>query len=283
MPKNYSTFNPENNWQIDEFVELSDYTADDISNIERYQALKKKSNLTVAESEELLALSNGLKNKMLTSLRINTYEQGLIFLQEYFKENTLGLLESHKTNMDEKIALAEEEILNYIARLNGNYDYDETITYLSLMPLFYTNNGITDLYICKKDCPMAGVLPTNTEYFIKVTQRGKQGEPGANFVWRYGWQESVNYDSQALVNYNQKMYLSLQDNNLGHSPEEENSRWWLFWQYQVPNQSIGMEQISQSAIDELTSVKNTGLLGGSYKLVVNADSGAEKIYLQRFK
>lgn len=294
-PTQYSKFNENNNFEIDNFEELADYSYKDISDIKTYQSLKSKETaLTTSEQATLLSLVEKLKNKILTVESFNKIYQSVAYMQKYFKDNTVALLQNHKDDMDSKVSAAETQINNSVAdakntttkfvstaekniddkvaeaksdidtvigRLSIKYSYSSETTYEPCNLVTFSDGKTTDLYICNKQCK--GISPTSTnasEYWTKLSIKGDKGEAGANFSFSGEWSSTKSYNENELVIFNNGMYVSLQNDNLGNAPNASDSEYWEFWQYQVPDNSIDVNKFNSNVINminETTIITDT--------------------------
>ena len=265
----YSKFNEANDFEVDNFIEMQDYGVDDISDIEEYQSLKsKKTVLTSAEQTRLSELMAKLKDKMLSVEKLNTILQSVAYMQKYFRDNTVALVQSCKTSLLEYIETAKtqfNEILQtYIGRLTVRDGYDVSATYYQGNIVTYTIDGSTEIYFCINDnsgSGIKGISPTATAYWAKISLKGEKGEPGANLVWEKEWSSTKTYSDSALVWFNDGLYISKADNNLGNVPTQETNDYWQFWQYDVPKGSITEEKLNSSLITEIdTKIENASIM-----------------------
>ena len=253
----YSTFTPENGWEIDTFIELFDFSGSDIKNVKRYQELKLKETLTSAEETELanlLSPSGGnLIDKIMSVVEWNKRNETTVNMQRYFKENTVGIVDQCKQDLDTAFD-------TYIGKLGVKYTYSPSEIYEDPNLVTYNNGETTDLYLCHTKCPYAGILPTNTSYFIKLSLKGDKGENGSNMVWSGVFDLYTSYNLSALVYYNGGMYVSKHDVNQGNLPDVQDSEHWQFWQYQVPDGSIGLQHLNSSIAEAINSIGDIGNL-----------------------
>jgi len=74
--------------QIDTFIRHSDVGSADLANIQRYQDLTLKDNLTSAESEEMTRLFSVLRDKIWTAEDLNKIQDCMTNLETFFKYQT---------------------------------------------------------------------------------------------------------------------------------------------------------------------------------------------------
>lgn len=262
----YSKFNESNNFEIDDFTEVSDYGLEDIPDIEEYQSLKnKKTVLTSSEQARLSELMVKLKDKILSVEKLNTILQSVAYMQKYFRDNTVNLVttlkeditvfcENKKTEISNYVTTCKTGILNYMKRLTVKDVYNASTTYFQCNIVTYSNNGSVDIYLCVNDndgAGIKGISPTATAYWSKLSLKGDKGEPGSNLVWNGEWNSSTTYDISALVWFNGGMYVSKTDNNMGNIPIIEANDYWQFWEYVMPNGSVTKEQLNNSLTFEI--------------------------------
>lgn len=79
--------------------------------------------------------------------------------------------------------------------------------------LYYATENITD-----------NINPYASTKWIALTKKGDSGDNGQTFSFYDGWDEAVTYSINNLIAYNSKAYRSLQNNNIGHNPIDDD--WW---------------------------------------------------------
>ena len=115
----------------------------------------------------------------------------------------------------------------------------------------------TDVYICNKECK--GISPDtlmsdgSTNPWTKLSLKGEQGEPGANFSYQGTWDSLKKYSETNLVWFNNTLYFSLQNDNLGHAPNEADSTYWKAWVYAMPDGSVTVEKLSENVLTLITN------------------------------
>ena len=81
---------PEN---VDTFNELFDLPFEKIADANRLTELKAKPTLTNDEQTEMLALTNSLKDYMITPETFNKFQDTLVAVETFFRDNVQGFIE----------------------------------------------------------------------------------------------------------------------------------------------------------------------------------------------
>ena len=265
---NYSSFNEENGFEVDVFEEMFDFNASDVNDINDYQNLRlKQAQLTPEEQSRLTELMKRLKNKILSVELINKTFQSVAYMQTYFKNNTVALVEKCKEDLNTFISNTKVEfnsyldgckatILNYMSRLTTKAEYSGQAKYYQCNIVTYNDGNTTDLYICINDnngTGITGISPTTTAYWSKLSLKGEKGEPGGNLVYSGEWNSLTTYNNTALVWFNGAFYFSKVDNNMGNVPTQEKNDYWEYWQYVIPNKSITQEKLADEVINNINN------------------------------
>lgn len=164
-------------------------------------------------------------------------------------QQAVNLLVNNQTQLEGKKYTAEiiQAIADGIVALETLYN-DATTVYLNSLMAQYTgliNNFISrgawtnsvqytpynfvvynnDVYMAIQQPPI-GTVPTNEQYWLHVGLRGPKGAPGIDVTMRYDWSNSVVYQPNDLVVWNNDIYVALQQ-NVGVEPSDE-TNWLLF-------------------------------------------------------
>lgn len=270
-----SSFTPENNWQIDDFIEMADFAGSDLPKIQRYEALKTKKNLTPAEAKELEQLispnGGGLYNKIMSVEEWNKRNQTTTNMQRYFKENTIDILTSYKNQMDNKVKEGISSIQTIVDRLSTKAIYDTSTTYEQCNLVAYDNGNTTDLYVCRRTC--RNVLPSNTTYWTKLSIKGDKGENGLGISWGGAWTSNKEYHDGVFVMYRNGIYICIKT-NYGIPPkyEGDNEYWQLMLlELKLPWGSVGMNELTdelKTIINEASCLTDRTTMN-KYKLVID--------------
>ena len=119
--------------------------------------------------------------------------------------------------------LYKDDIRTYVLELMSfKGDYNNTTKYIRYNVVRYNSR----IYLCISDCPL-GTLPTDETYWYELSikgDKGDSGKDGMNLCFNGIWNKTKTYNKDSAVSYDNKLFASLQDNNIGHTPAE--NEWW---------------------------------------------------------
>lgn len=210
---NYSSFSIDNNLTPDSFVVLEDLPASQIANVTRLNTLKAKTALTSDEQTEYDTLLSALLPYMPTSDILNKYVAGVYKVQVFLRDEIVYFIEDKQA-----------EFNDILANFSYKGEYISTTLYIVGNQVTYNGLGFT--------CIQAntGVLPSvesDTEYWVRYTVKGEQGDPSLNIYCRGVYDETVTYNlsnGDACI-YDHVLYYALEDGIVGISPIDDNTKW----------------------------------------------------------
>lgn len=205
--QNLSSF-PE---QVDTFVELYDLPPSLVASAKRYQELKIKPTLNATEQTELNNLTTTLGNYIITPQTWNKFASALVNVETFFKQEVDGYIDDKQTLWSGFV-----NAFKYVGAYSSTavYKFQNMVTY----------NG--DLYLCKKDTT-AGIAPTNTTYWQKISSKGDKGETGLNAYYKGQYSATDTYAVGDAVSYNGLIYYCKQATTAGTAPS--NGTYWFLW------------------------------------------------------
>lgn len=179
---------------VDTFIEHFDIRADDVPKVKRYQALKLKSDLTASESTELENLTTVLRDKIITSEDWNKFQDALVNMQTFIKDEVEGYIQEKQT-----------EFQNEINKFRVIGDYSPSASYSANNMVRYE----ACLYLCKKDCK--DIAPSNTTYWELISSKGDQGISGVGLSYRGEFDTNKTYYKDDLVRFDNGFYYALKE------------------------------------------------------------------------
>ena len=232
---------------IDTFDRVTDVTIDLLPLVKQYQTLYNSGKLN--DASQLLINHPELQNCMINAKTINRCYDGIKALQRYYFSDIQKYI---------------EELITYRGEYSNKSSYDkyDVVLYNSSAYLCISNSEI-------------GVLPTSNKW-IQITLQGDQGVPGLGLNFSGSWSAVTTYPKDSCVTYNNVLYASAIDNNLGKTPSQNSSYWTLvfdisqFATYDNSASNLNATTL-QSAIDEL----NISINNNTNKLNT-IENGAEK-------
>ena len=155
--------------------------------------------------------------------------------------------------------LYKNDVQMYILELVKNKGvFSSTTKYAKYNVVTYYDSQV---YMCiSSDCPL-GTPPTNTDYWYPLSIKGEKGV-GIGLSYDGVWKSNFTYNKDSCVTYNNVLYASVIDNNIGKTPSQNSSYWSLvfdmseFTVYDNSSSNLNSTNL-QEAIDELNiSINN---------------------------
>ena len=206
--------------EIDAFQYFSDPTIDDVALIKQYQSYFNSGNISSAA--KILEDNPRLQNKIINANNLNKIIDAIKAIQLLYRD----------------------DIQTYIMELvTYRGVYSSKISYSKYDIVLYNEFA----YMCISSNYPMGVLPTDTNYFIKLTLKGDKGESGTGLTPMGIWDANTQYYLNDLVAYNNVLWAS-NTSNINSKPSDESSVW-----YAVLSLNIVLEElkISNSEIDDI--------------------------------
>lgn len=196
---------------VDSFIQHTEITPADITNVQSYQQLITTPNLTPAQQTTLTQLTNDLRDKLFISDDINHLQDAITATQNFFLNSVNGYITNAQNSFN-----ATLQQFTYM----GNYS--PTVTYNNWNVVSYNNQS----YLCIANNTV-GQVPTNKAYWSLIAAQGAQGEQGVQgaalaFVGTYN--SASTYQENQLVSYNGSTYVCLQNNTTNQVPT--NATYW---------------------------------------------------------
>lgn len=153
---------------------------------------------------------------------INKIISGVLVLENYFNDGIILFLE--------ELGKKTEQLVKEFISKGG---YDPTKDYVPYNFVEY-NNAV---YMCYQEAP-AGILPTNTDYWVYSNNIGPQGPGVLDWTIRFNWSNTVSYSVNDVVVYDNGLYVAL-ENNLNEAPSTS-SKWALVVQNNPAKLYVGV-------------------------------------------
>ena len=248
MSQSYSDLTETNFPQeVDTFDRVTDVTIDLLPFVQQYQILYNNGKLN--EAAQLLIEHPELQNCMINAKTINRCYDGIKALQRYYFSDIQKYI---------------EELITFKGIFSNKLSYNKYDVVL------YDSSA----YLCVSDSGI-GILPTSDKW-VQITLKGDQGEPGINLNFSGVWSATISYQKDSCVTYNNCLYASNEDDNVGRTPSKNSSYWTLvfdiskFTDYDNSYSNLNSTNL-QDAIDELSFVINDN------KIKLNTiETGAQK-------
>ncbi|WDV47040.1 hypothetical protein PV797_04890 [Clostridiaceae bacterium M8S5] len=196
---------------IDTFIEHFDITADDVPKVKKYQELKLKTSLTDSERTELENLTTLLRNKIITSEDWNKFQEALVNMQVFIKDEVEGYIQGK-----------QQEFQNTINKFRVIGIYKATTDYKINNMVKYSGC----LYMCLANC--RDVLPTDTNHWIMISTKGDKGESGIGLTFRGIFDSTNTYYKDDLVRHDDSFYYAIKTSTNIAPPE---SSYWDLYMY----------------------------------------------------
>ena len=218
----------------DTFDYLSDLSADQIALANQYKLYLTYNDL--ASAKKLLADNPSLNLTMINAEKINKLIDAVKATQRLYKDD----IQSYLVNL---------------VKYKGVYS--STAIYNKYDVVTQTVDGKTMAYMCIIDTT-AGIQPTNTSYWVAITQQGERGAAGFGLNYAGNYVKTAEYQQHSMVAYNNALWASL-DTVTGVEPLDDSDVW---------------EKIMSFNVSDLAFTDTT--IGTQYKLVVDSS----RIYLE---
>ena len=183
---------------IDTFDRVTDVTLDLLPLVKQYQTLYNNGKLN--DAAQLLIDHPELQNCMINAKTINRCYDGIKALQRYYFSDIQKYI---------------EELISFRG------EYSNKSSYKKYDVVLYNSSA----YLCVSDSGI-GILPTSDKW-VQITLKGDQGVPGLGLNFSGAWSSTISYKKDSCVTYNNVLYASTEDNNLGRTPSQNSSYWSL--------------------------------------------------------
>lgn len=187
--------------QIDKFNELYDLPPSLVSSAKRYQELKMLPTLNATEQAELNALSTTLGDYIITPETWNKFADALVNVETFFNQEVIEFIKSKQIEWSDFVKAFQSK---GVFAIGTQYKFQNMVTY----------NG--DLYLCLKDS--LGKLPTNTEYWMKVSSKGEKGDVGLNAQFKGIYSDTKVYVVGDAVVFEGNIFYCIKDTTAGIKP-----------------------------------------------------------------
>lgn len=196
---------------IDNIPSFLDVTTADATLLSQFETAIQSGNFTLASS--ILSQIQNSDQKIITASRLNQLRDAILALEQFYSSDIVTYVNQKQAEWQ-----AIVDRFGYIA------DFSPSVPYIKNNIVSYSANGNKDLYICKVNT-LAGILPTNTIYWLKFTIVGMRGDSGSNGVsFSFDWSSSFLYSANTIVTYNGEWWYSTQSNQ-NQVPIEGSSVW----------------------------------------------------------
>lgn len=226
---------------LDEITLYSDVSsASEISLVNQIQNYMLQGNFDMAQ--QILFQNPSLYNKFLNADKINKNRDIIIALERYLKTDYQQYIETKQQAW--KLIVEQFKYIGDFS-VTSTYSVNNMVSYSSSL-----NNK--QLYICIQNVTSAGILPTNESYWRELTIKGDRGQTGIGLVWAGEYNNSATYQADNLIYYNNALYASLSNDNIGHIPDISPIYWTLVLEPPEPiTYSISATQPNNLSVGDL--------------------------------
>ena len=183
------------------------------------------------------------------------------FLSNVFQEiiiMLLGLQNNVKDNIDNFLDDELSDFQNIIDNYNNRGAWDSSIIYSRYNFVIY--NNIDYLYI--NFTPSSNILPTDTDYWLKIDLTGEKGEPSFGLNLLYDWDASEVYEKLDTVYYNYKLWVATAQ-NIDQIPSEGGGGYQRVSLVTGQTRAQYLDDSDQYIISTNTYNPSTGIIDGS--------------------
>lgn len=185
-----------------------------------------------------LALKNeSLRQQFMQYFREGYYSQALALItdnadidSETVRPEVFNMINTSLTYLQNlyynsvEVVLSEDEqqfqlmINNFI----NKKEFSETATYVPYNFVVYNQ----EIYMCLK-ATTAGILPTNTDYWLLIGLKGEIGATAIDTTLKYKWDYKITYSVKDVVTYDNILYVAKTRNN-NSQPDTNPEDWEIF-------------------------------------------------------
>ena len=185
-----------------------------------------------------LALKNeSLRQQFMQYFREGYYSQALALItdnadidSETVRPEVFNMINTSLTYLQNlyynsvEVVLSEDEqqfqlmINNFI----NKKEFSATATYVPYNFVVYNQ----EIYMCLK-ATTAGILPTNTDYWLLIGLKGEIGATAIDTTLRYKWDYKITYSVKDVVTYDNILYVAKTRNN-NSQPDTNPEDWEIF-------------------------------------------------------
>lgn len=204
---------------VDVFNELFDLPFEKVVDANRLTELKGKSVLTNDEQTEMLALTNSLKDYLITPETFNKFQDTLVAVEQFFYDNVQGFIEDKQVIWGTYI-----NSFRYIGTWTSgvSYKFQNMVT-----------DSLGNLYICKED-HIASVTPSSDAVkWQQASAKGAKGDTGLNALYKGEWVSTTAYAIGDVVRFGRTVsndgvdYISIKAGT-GQSPATATTYWAIY-------------------------------------------------------
>ena len=218
----------------DTFDYVSDLSAEQMALVNQYKLYLTYNDIDAAK--KLLADNPSLCSTMINAEKINKLIDAVKSTQRLYKDD----IQSYLINL---------------VKYKGVYSNTESYNKYDVVT--HNMNGKILSYMCVVPTT-TGIQPTNTSYWVVITQQGERGVDGLGLTYGGNYVSNYMYPQYSMVAYDNALWASMEDIT-GIEPSDDSNVW---------------EKIMSFNVDDLAFTDTA--MGTRYKLTV--DSG--RIYLE---
>ena len=199
--------------QKDDIQSFLDITSADFTAINGYQNAIASGNLALAQT--FLVQIENADRKIISADRLNKIKDALDAVQQFYK-----------TDIQPYIDQKQSEWQNIINQFDFKGRYSSTTVYKRNNIVVYSVNGQDSLYIYESYTDASNIPPNTTPTWRLFTVKGATGIAGnsVDTTFAFGWNPSVTYGSNVLVVYDNKWWISKQE-NVNQTPQDGSDYW----------------------------------------------------------
>lgn len=220
---------------IDEWERFLDPTLSELTAIKRYTSLYSAGN--IAAANDVLETNPILKRMCVNADNLNKLRDGIIALQRYYTSDV-------------------QQYLVNIVKPKGTWS--NTAKYTKYNTVQYKEDDAVETYMAIKTDVPVGTLPTDSNWFVRLTMRGDKGESGTGLTPRGVWNSETKYYTDDMVSHSNALWYCVSEHT-GMVPNKQGSAWSFLMEFSPDmqtynNASSGLAaETVQAAIDEVAA------------------------------
>lgn len=200
--------------QVQAFVTMLNMAIADAPAVKGYQEAMQVGNSALAQ--QYYSQITNANQKFIDATKMNTLMDTCVALQKFYTTDIQPYTDALQSSWHDRI-----DQFNYMG------DYSASASYSVNNFVTYTVSGVRNVYICVNTPPI-GIVPTNTNYWRKLSIQGLQGPSGENLSFRYAWDSSEIYYPEDVVVYNNIVWGCLEQNS-NKTPQDGSTYWYAIY------------------------------------------------------
>lgn len=199
---------------IDVIPQWLNVTTTDSTLLNEFQNAMRIGDFSTANAK-LIQIEN-YSQKVINATNLNKLRDCILAIEQFYGTNVQPYIQAKQIEW--------EAIINLFSYIQT---WDSITQFYKNNMVSWTNEGLTQLYICIATPPSVGINPLNETYFRVFTIQGKQGESAVGATtFAFNWNSATTYAIDTIVYYDGSWWISLQTTT-NNQPVQGSAYWDL--------------------------------------------------------